>query len=197
MNYNFSREWSTDVLEEIPSAVSNFKKQVWELFGPHCDKRLNTLNFHLLDHFVHALERFGTIRVLIASPYEHFNYIVKQAYDGSQNGCRQAQWILVNVLIQTWKDRRFLPCSLRSPPKSQSSKRQCLVRSGNRINPQCLFSFGEDPKDNSFDSFPFLHRLINYFAFDEIPIFISLLLEEHTCMDLPMLTSLAYVTVYQ
>lgn len=41
---------------------------------------LKILSFHLLDHIVDDLDRFGTILLLSASMYDHFDLIIKQSY---------------------------------------------------------------------------------------------------------------------
>lgn len=53
---------------------------IWKLFGPQCDRRLNTMTFNLQDDLVNDLERFGTILVISASPYKHFDFVVSQDY---------------------------------------------------------------------------------------------------------------------
>ena len=67
-------------IEEIDEMVKNFKRDVVTLFEPHCDSGLFTLKFHLLDHLCTDLRCFGTLAMLDAGPYEHFNHIIKMAY---------------------------------------------------------------------------------------------------------------------
>lgn len=43
------------------------------------------MKFHLVDELVDDLQLFGTNKVLSASPYHHFNFIVKQAYGSTSN----------------------------------------------------------------------------------------------------------------
>lgn len=66
---NYSKGWSTEDLADMHKSVSTFKNSFWALFVPHCDNCINTVKFHLLDHFVDDLERFKIIHVLSESPY--------------------------------------------------------------------------------------------------------------------------------
>lgn len=61
---NYSTWWSKDDVEEMSSSIRQFKKSMWRLFSSHCEQRLNTLKFHLLDHLVDDLDRFGAFLVL-------------------------------------------------------------------------------------------------------------------------------------
>lgn len=47
------------------------------------------LKSHLRDNLLDELENLGSIHVQSASPYDQFNYIVKQAYDGNST-CLQS-----------------------------------------------------------------------------------------------------------
>lgn len=80
MSNNNLQGLSTGNLEEMRFYVYNFEKEVQKLFGARSEGGLNTLKFHLRDHLIDDVNRFGTVLVLSASPYEHFNLIVEQAY---------------------------------------------------------------------------------------------------------------------
>ena len=54
-----------------------------DIFGPHCSRGFITLEMHLLDHLVVDLERFGSLGVLSASPFEHYNSSIKKAYSAT------------------------------------------------------------------------------------------------------------------
>lgn len=85
MSDNYSNVWYRKDLDDLQHSVSFFKKAVWALFGTNCDYGTNILKFHLLDHLVNELERFETIHALDASPYDHYNFMVKQVYLSTSN----------------------------------------------------------------------------------------------------------------
>lgn len=140
MSDNNSNGWSTEDLEELRSTVLLFKKQVWALFGPHCDRGLNTLKFHLLDHLVDDLQRFGTIRVLSASPYEQFNLIVKQSYSGTLKRLHTRERDTIHNLDTNLKRQKLASTQTigRTLEKTQSYG---LVHVGERIRFDLLLLF--------------------------------------------------------
>lgn len=103
----------------------------------------------------------------------------------------------VQVLDITLKIQRVSVSQSPQHQKSQVSQRSGLVLSGERINIQCLLSFGKYPTYSSFDACTFLRRLFNSFASEEFRKCISLLQEELNGMDLPLLPSLVDVPVVQ
>jgi len=70
---------SSEDVEDLGNRVLQFKEAVIAFFGDYCDKGVFTLKFHLLDHMVDDLRRFGSLSVLDASAYEHFNTDIKSA----------------------------------------------------------------------------------------------------------------------
>lgn len=144
MSDNDSMGWCTKDLQSMRTKVLEFKAKVWNLFRPHCKPGLNTLKFHLLDHLVDDLERFGTIRVLSASPYENFNLIVKQAYSGTSKRLQTRARDTVQVLETNLK-RQKLERTRHVSQANLHSERHGLVRTGERINFQLFLSLhGKD-----------------------------------------------------
>lgn len=71
---------SEEELVKLEERVKEFKRELVERFDDHCESGLYTLKFHLLDHMVEDIRKFGTLSVLDGSPFEHFNVHIKQAY---------------------------------------------------------------------------------------------------------------------
>lgn len=77
MSNNYSGRWPTDYLDEIMSSIRDFETSFWHLFVAQYEKCLKTMKFHIFADLVDSFDRFGTVYVLIYSPYEHFNSVVK------------------------------------------------------------------------------------------------------------------------
>lgn len=67
-------------LRKIEALVRRLKKECKRLFDPYVKKGLYTLKFHLLDHLVEDLGKYGSLDYLNGGPYEYFNAVVKQHY---------------------------------------------------------------------------------------------------------------------
>lgn len=76
----------------------NLENAVWTLLGPHYERVLNTIQIHLLNNLMDDLESFGTVLVLIDSPYEHLNFIVKQTYASTSKRLKTRAKDTVNIL---------------------------------------------------------------------------------------------------
>lgn len=73
------------------------------MIGTHYDCALNTLKLHLLDSLVDGPEHFESIEVLSASPYQLFNYIVKQDYGSPSKLLKTRTSDTITVLDSTFK----------------------------------------------------------------------------------------------
>lgn len=62
---------------ELKENIKNLKAVAKDLFGNLEDINPFTLKFHMLDHDAEDEKRFGTSTFLDASPYEHYNYVIK------------------------------------------------------------------------------------------------------------------------
>jgi hypothetical protein len=80
---NLGVGWTDMDLENMQSRIQSFKAMVSDLFSSEFPRVLLTLKFHLLDHMVCDIERFGSLKALCASPFEHYNLFVKQAYSST------------------------------------------------------------------------------------------------------------------
>lgn len=74
------RRWREGELLRLRGEIREFKSVVEGAFASHCPSGLYTLKYHLLDHLVEDLERFGSISFMDAGPFEHFNVVIKQSY---------------------------------------------------------------------------------------------------------------------
>ena len=80
MTDNHGYGWTDKDIQNLRSSISDFKKHMVSSFQDSFPTDLGTLKFHLLDHLPDDLSRFGSTKVLSASPFEHFNLLVKRAY---------------------------------------------------------------------------------------------------------------------
>ena len=80
MSDNNGLGWSEESLSSLEDRISSFKQEMSDLFHKASPTGIGTLKFHLLDHIVHDIRCFGSIRMLTASPFEHFNTHIKSAY---------------------------------------------------------------------------------------------------------------------
>lgn len=74
-NYNRQPEtfWNDEHLQKLQAKLRVFDLSMVRTFPEHYSLRLYTLKFHLLDYVDKDLPNFGTLLVLNASPFEHYN----------------------------------------------------------------------------------------------------------------------------
>lgn len=113
--------------------MHNFKKAVQKFLVPFSEGELNTLKLHLLDHFLNELKRFGTIQFLRDSPYEYFNFIVKQAYVSTSKCLQTRTKDNVTVLDTNLKTKKVRYSTLPETPFSSTLRIKVLDRSGSTI----------------------------------------------------------------
>jgi hypothetical protein len=65
---------------KIAALIRRLKKECKRVFDPYVNKGLYTLKFHLLDHLVEDIMKYGSLDYLSAGPYEYFNTVVKKHY---------------------------------------------------------------------------------------------------------------------
>lgn len=63
-------KWTAFVEEE----VGRFKSGVVNAKGPHCDNVVLKLTIHLLDDLHDEATRFKSLGIIVASPFDHFNF---------------------------------------------------------------------------------------------------------------------------
>jgi len=73
-----NQDWPHSRESDISTIIKVFKSTASNLFGTLEDLNLFTLKFHNLDHIAEDVARFGDLSLLDASPYEHFNFTLKQ-----------------------------------------------------------------------------------------------------------------------
>jgi hypothetical protein len=138
---NFGNGWTADDRKTLRDSIHVFKKLVSSVFRPHFENSILTLKFHLLDHVVDDLERFGSIKVLSASPFEHFNLNIKQAYAKTSRRYLTRSRETFNNLDGTLKRRRITDAIETSASDVSSKGRDPsfgLVSSGHSIPFHCL-----------------------------------------------------------
>lgn len=70
---------SLDVLVVRKAYLKRLKVIRKRTFHEHCETGWYTVKFHLLDHSMEDLEKFGSIDVVKGSPFEWFNVTTKNA----------------------------------------------------------------------------------------------------------------------
>lgn len=82
----------------LESKVENFTRVAESVCGWQCSYSLYDLTFHLLNHPVRNLKRFGGIYFTEARASEHFNLLIRQSYRmTSQWWSRRLQETMQNV----------------------------------------------------------------------------------------------------
>lgn len=120
---NTSTGWSRDMIADITHRISLLKSKCVHTFEKHCEHGIHTLKFHLLDHVVEDLSKFGGLNILDASPYEHFNTFFKQSY-------RSTSKRIATRMDETVTNMAPTICTLR-----QSSHHETFMKRGlNCIN---------------------------------------------------------------
>lgn len=77
-------------LMELGARIRHLKELRKSTFERHCETVLYTLMFHLLDHVVEDVERFGNLKTLNALPVESFSVYIKLAYRSMDaDGCHE------------------------------------------------------------------------------------------------------------
>lgn len=65
----------------VRSKIERGKHDFWREYASHCPFSLSTFKFLLLDHLVEYLEKFESLFFTDATPFEHFNLLIKQPYN--------------------------------------------------------------------------------------------------------------------
>ena len=140
--------WTPEEMAKLSTTVQEWKKLVVEFFGAYCETGLFTLKFHMLDHMVTDIRKFGTLSVLSASQFEHFNTDIKKAVrQTSQRVSTRMDETVIAISNQYVLDNAPAHGGLtqnstyRSVPE-QSSKRSgnYLVREGTTISLSTLLA---------------------------------------------------------
>ena len=201
MSNNHSRGWSAADMDELQNAVREFKKLLWCVFGPHCNNGLNTLKFHLLDHLVHDLKRFGSISVLSASPYEHFNYVIKQSYASTSKRLQTRTGDTVRNLGTALCQQHFSDKTVQRSPKSKPFLRAGLVQNGESLSFQDLLTF---QKDNNHAQHSIRHpaaellrKIHSSMATDAFPQLLELLKDHISNIERVVLPTMAQLQIVQ
>lgn len=66
---NWKRGYISEKLNASGSEVSEFNKEFVDLFSSQCSLNVHTLKFHLLDHMLEDVKRFGERSVLEESDH--------------------------------------------------------------------------------------------------------------------------------
>lgn len=94
---------------------------------------LNILNFHLLDHVVVDLYCFGTVSVLTASHYDHFNLVFKQSYPSTSDLLQTIKTETVQRLDTALCRQKFSTICDHPTPNITSFARLCIMKSGETL----------------------------------------------------------------
>lgn len=97
------RVWGEEDLGNLERMVKQFRRTLLQTINEHCDSSLYTLKYHVLDHVVEYIQRFGTSSVLHSSPYEHFNVHIDQAYKRNLQRKRTKTIATVSLTERSYK----------------------------------------------------------------------------------------------
>ena len=176
---NHGNGWIADDLDTLQSEIKIFKTKMVGLFHDCCPNGLGTLKFHLFDHIVDDIRRFGTISVLSASPFEHFNLHIKSAYRSTSKRLLTREMETAHNLNCTLK-RRILHDTISKQNSSGTQSpstplRLGLVSSGIKLS---VMHFSESNGTPSIPSDNFVTHLRSCIYADALKQF-SELLQEH------------------
>lgn len=79
-------------------AVKDFKRMFLYNFAEHCNTRLYTLKYQLLDSVVEDLRKFETLSLPYCSLYEHINVWLKLSYRKPTQRRHGRLLVTVNIL---------------------------------------------------------------------------------------------------
>lgn len=191
--YDFPRNPpDSEIISEFKKKVQYFKVLTIKTFQDFCVSGLFTLKFHLLDHMVEDMERFGSLQVLDASAFEHYNTDIKAAIRRTSQRKSSCMEEAVSILGQS----SFVPTSMTHITTStdvdcnvdNSSSRQNgwnLVRDGERVTLSELRSLvyvSTDIYSSRTDVFKKHACIVELFPRDTFQVFIELL-DEHLQED--------------
>lgn len=77
---NGRKAWSEWNLMKLKHGKEQFKRSLEMTFSDHCNFGLYTLKFHLLHHVIKYLQLLGTMSILDALTFEHYNVNIQHAY---------------------------------------------------------------------------------------------------------------------
>ena len=153
-----------------------------------------------MDHIVCDLKRFGSLSILSASPYEHFNLYIKEAYRSTSKRhltrtCDTIRNLDTNIAVRHVTSRNgasSCSSSITSPTPLFG-----LVPHGECIPLQCMDSTSSSSKLPIFKNNDFITSLRN--SFDEVAVsqFRELVNEELERLDVSMFSSLVQIVVVQ
>ncbi len=117
------------ISSNLQSLIKTFKSKCVNLFSPFVDKGLFSLKFHLLDHLMEDLRKYGNLDFLDAGPYENYNFVIKEFYRMTSKRKKTAfseviQKMNSNNIIHNTQEERNLPSN------KKENTQQHLVRDG-------------------------------------------------------------------
>jgi hypothetical protein len=202
---NFGQGWTDMDLENMRSQIQSFKRMVSDLFSSEFPRVLLTLKFHLLDHMVCDIERFGSLKVLCASPFEHYNLFIKQAYSSTSKRLRTRSMETVTNLEGIIRKRRSNTLLHSSSSGFTSKERRFgLVHYGQYVSLSTLRGTVTGvPFDSSSTNVehgklnPFLSSLQAAFSPDILSSLFDLIYEELKDLDLCLLPTAVSLNIVQ
>lgn len=136
--------WTAKSILTVAENITSMKKMIVSQYGPHSTTGLYTLKFHLLDHLPEDISRFGSLSMLDASPYEHFNTVIKNAYRQTSQRLVTRMDEMINVLEK--RTVVVVPANvghIRAGRKRRLSTSHCyLVREGTTMTTRELALLG-------------------------------------------------------
>lgn len=143
-----------DEADKVEYMIDHLKKECKKVFGPYVEKGMYTLKFHLLDHLVPDLKRYGSLDVLDGGPYEYFNTVVKLHYrltsKRKSSALEETVQRMSTNLLASETDRKevkdlFYSVTKEGESDGIESRQQYLVRDGITISFRHLKAVLETP----------------------------------------------------
>lgn len=72
------RAWREEDRGSLARTVKESKRMLAQIFDKHCDLGMNTVKYHLHEHVMENIRRFGALYALRCSPFGHWSEHIKQ-----------------------------------------------------------------------------------------------------------------------
>lgn len=89
--------------DSLKKRLKEFKKIFVDTVDERCDSGLYFLEYHLLDHMVGDLQRFGKLSVLDSCRYAHFNLHIKQTCERNSRRRPTSMMEMVNMIERSYE----------------------------------------------------------------------------------------------
>lgn len=167
--------------------VNTFRNCFGKLFGPNVERDINMFKFPFLGHPLNNLKLFWKVQVPRTSPYDYFNFIVKQSYENTSNRSYTRIKYKANASDTNLTSYKVIVSTVSQTACSNSLRRNRIFRSWGQMLFNSFLTFKANGKDYSSNNNLFLHSLFNSFTSDVFIKLVELLKDSITNMKRPPL----------